>query len=58
VYDLAKRLLTTPGPLPKSYWERSVEAFGKEGTVALVHYVGFYAYLCIALNAIDATVPE
>lgn len=57
-YDIAKRLCSTPGPLPQTYWDRSVEAFGKEGTLALVHYVGFYAYLCIALNAVDVPVPE
>ncbi|KAK4506199.1 hypothetical protein PRZ48_004164 [Zasmidium cellare] len=57
-FDVAKRLCGTPGPLPQEYWDKSVQAFGKDGTVALVHYVGFYAYICIALNAADAPVPE
>ncbi|KAK5676867.1 hypothetical protein LTS10_010631 [Elasticomyces elasticus] len=39
-------------------WDRSMKALGKEGTVALVHYVGFYAYICIVLNAIDEPVPK
>ncbi|CAK3811852.1 Hypothetical predicted protein [Lecanosticta acicola] len=57
-YDVAKYLCGQKGPLPKEDWERSVRAFGKEGTLALVHYIGYYAYLCIALNAVDASVPE
>ncbi|KAF7194042.1 hypothetical protein HII31_04563 [Pseudocercospora fuligena] len=57
-YDIAKRLCSKPGPLPRSQWDESVKAFGKEGTLVLVHYIGFYAYLCIALNAVDVPVPE
>ncbi|TKA70893.1 hypothetical protein B0A55_08093 [Friedmanniomyces simplex] len=57
-YDVAAYLAGTPGPLPQELWERSVKALGKEGTVALVHYVGFYACTCIVLNAMDAPVPE
>lgn len=56
-FDVALHLSTKPGVLPHSLWERSVEALGRDETVALVHYVGFYAYMCIAMNAIDATVP-
>lgn len=57
-YDIAKRLCSRPGPLPQEYWNRSVKAFAKDGTIALVHFIGFYAYLCIALNAVDVPVPE
>ncbi|EME47083.1 hypothetical protein DOTSEDRAFT_69151 [Dothistroma septosporum NZE10] len=57
-YDVTKRLCSRPGPLPQELWDSSIGAFGKEGTIALVHYVGFYAYLCIALNAVDVPVPE
>lgn len=57
-YDVAKYLCSQKRPLPREEWERCVGAFGREGTVALVHYVGFYAYLSIALNAVDAPVPE
>lgn len=39
-YDVAKYLAGTPGPLEKGLWERGVEAFGKEGMIALVHYIG------------------
>ncbi|KAI5357938.1 hypothetical protein Slin14017_G112990 [Septoria linicola] len=56
-YDVVKRLCSTPGPLPDTLWHASVTAFGKEGTIALVHYVRFYAYLCIALNAVDVPIP-
>lgn len=57
-YDVAKRLCGTPGPLPQDMWDGCIDMFGKEGTLALVHYIGFYAYLCIALNAADVPVPE
>ncbi|KAK4962470.1 hypothetical protein LTR10_000096 [Elasticomyces elasticus] len=57
-YDVATHLAKHPGPLPQELWDRSMKALGKEGTVALVHYVGFYAYICIVLNAIDEPVPK
>ncbi|KAF2770876.1 hypothetical protein EJ03DRAFT_350166 [Teratosphaeria nubilosa] len=56
-YDVAKYLAATPGPMPQDLWDRSMKAFGKDGTVALVHYVGLYVYTCVILNAIDAPVP-
>lgn len=56
-YDVAKRLCGTPGPLPQQLWDSSIEAYGKEGTIALVHLVGFYAYLSMALNAVDVPIP-
>lgn len=57
-YDVAKYLSGTPGPLPQALWDRAVKGLGREGTVALVHYVGMYAYTCIILNAMDAPLPE
>jgi hypothetical protein len=57
-FDAANYLAGKPGPLPKELWDRSIKTFGKEGTVALMHYVGAYAYTCIVLNAMDAPVPE
>ena len=57
-YDIAKHLSSVPGPLPQDLWNRSMKALGKDGTLALVHYVGMYAYTCIILNAVDAPVPE
>ena len=57
-YDVAEYLASTPGPLPKALWDRSMEAFGKTGTVALLHYVGAYAYTCIVLNGMDCPVPD
>ncbi len=57
-YDAAIHLAGTPGPLPKQLWDRSIEAFGRSGTVALMHYIGAYAYTSILLNAMDCPVPE
>jgi 4-carboxymuconolactone decarboxylase len=56
-YDVAKYLCGTPGPLPESLWDASVKAFGKDTTLALVTYVGFYAFVCIAVNACDVPAP-
>lgn len=57
-FDVAKYLSGTLGALPQELWDRSQKVLGKEGTVALVHYVGLYAYTCIILNAMDADVPK
>jgi hypothetical protein len=57
-FDAASHLAGTPGPLPKDLWDRCINCFGKQGTAALVHYVGAYAYTCIMLNAMDCPVPE
>lgn len=57
-FDVSHYLSNKAGPLPQDLWDRSDEALGRDGTVALIHYVGFYAYLCIALNATDVPVPR
>lgn len=57
-YDVAKYLSNTRGPLGQDLWDLSVKTLGRDGTLALVHYVGVYAYTCIILNAMDAPVPE
>jgi 4-carboxymuconolactone decarboxylase len=57
-YDAASCLLNTPGPLPQSHWDKLVATFGRDGTVAWVQHVGFYCYVCMILNSIDAPVPE
>jgi len=57
-FDVSRYLTEKSGPLPRGLWERSVKLLGQDGTVGLVHYVGFYAYLSIALNATDVPVPK
>ena len=57
-FDVASHLAGTPGPLPQELWDRSMKSFGKQGTCALVHYVGAYAYTSIMLNAMDAPIPQ
>lgn len=57
-WDMASYLVSTPGPLPQGIWERAVGVLGKEIVVGLLHYIGFYAYVSIGLNAVDAAVPE
>lgn len=57
-YDMANYLVNTPGPLPQAIWDQAVKVLGKETVVGLLHYIGFYAYVSIGLNAVDAAVPE
>ncbi|OQV11300.1 hypothetical protein CLAIMM_15156 [Cladophialophora immunda] len=56
-YDAATYLMNTPGPLPQAHWDKLVQHFGKDGTVGFVHHVGFYSYVSVILNSIDAPVP-
>lgn len=57
-FDVAVSLISCPGPLKASLYEEAVAKFGHDATVALIHFVGFYAYLSILLNAFDEPVPE
>lgn len=57
-YDAATQLLNVPGPLPQSHWEKLVATFGMDGTIAWIQYLGFYGYVSMILNSIDAPVPE
>lgn len=56
-YDVAKYLTGTPGPLPQQMWDKAVKVLGKNPTVGLLHYIGFYCYISVALNGVDARVP-
>lgn len=38
-HEAARYLVSKPGKLSDELWERCVRMFGREGTVALVHYV-------------------
>jgi 4-carboxymuconolactone decarboxylase len=40
-YDVAMELVGRMRPLREGGWERAVSVLGKEGVVALVHFVGF-----------------
>lgn len=57
-YDVTQHLLTHKGPLPQRLWDRSIEVLGRDGTVGLLHYAGLYSYVSMALNGMDAPVPE
>ncbi|TKA83102.1 hypothetical protein B0A55_00866 [Friedmanniomyces simplex] len=57
-YDAAYFLLNIRGPLSQELWNRCMSAFGKEGTVGLVHYVALYTWTSIALNAADVSTSE
>lgn len=36
----------------------AVGVLGKEGAVALVHFVGYYSYAAVFLNGFDVPLPE
>lgn len=57
-FDVAIELSHKQGPMTEANWKRAEHAFGKEGTAALIQYVGVYAYTCISLNGVDAPVPQ
>ena len=57
-YNAAKELLTKPGPLKKESWDALVKEFGKQGTLAVVHYVGNYAYTSKLMNTVTTPLPE
>ena len=46
------------GPMSQELWERGVEVVGKTGLSSLVHYIGFYCWMCVAMNAFDCPKPE
>ncbi|KAF2159168.1 hypothetical protein M409DRAFT_30307 [Zasmidium cellare ATCC 36951] len=46
------------GPSPSALWEEATSVLGIHGATALVHYVGFYAYVSTVLNGFDAKVPS
>jgi 4-carboxymuconolactone decarboxylase len=47
-----------PGPLSRELWHGCVNEFGRDGALALIHYVGLYAYTCVLLNGCDVALPE
>jgi 4-carboxymuconolactone decarboxylase len=57
-FDVSIELAKGGGPLSDKNWKRALDSFGKEGAAALIQYVGVYAYTCILLNGVDASVPE
>lgn len=57
-FDVTIALVQERGPLGDALWERASDQFGKQGAMALVHYVGAYCYTSVILNGADVKVPE
>lgn len=57
-YDVARRLATVMGPMPRELWDRAVGVFGLEGMVGIVHWIGMYANVSMMMNAADVQVPK
>jgi 4-carboxymuconolactone decarboxylase len=56
-FDCALELAKGGGALNEKNWDRALKVFGREGSAALIHYIGVYAHTCIILNGVDASVP-
>lgn len=57
-YDVASELVNKTGPLSEGLYGRARSVLGEEGCLALIHFVGFYCYVSVFLNACDVPVPE
>lgn len=57
-YELSYALAEKKGPLDQEVFDKAKGALGQDGVVAITNYVGIYAYTCIVLNAVDASVPQ
>lgn len=60
-YDFAWECLEGSGRrgrLNDEIWGKAAGLWGKKATLALLHYVGVYAYTCILLNGAGVQVPE
>jgi hypothetical protein len=57
-WDVAVELAKGKGKLGDETFKRCVGILGEEGTLALIHYVGFYGYTCVLLNGCGVGVPE
>lgn len=56
-WDIANALTEKKGPLDQKLWDRGVSTLGQDAMIVVVNYVGLYAYTCILLNAVNASVP-
>ncbi len=57
-WEVAKELVDGGRPLGTEKWEKAVRVFGEQGALGLLHYTGYYCYVCVILNGVDAPVPE
>lgn len=57
-YDVAYELVNKPSPLSKQSWDKAEKTLGRQSTLSLIHYCGYYAHACILLNGCDVPVPE
>ena len=57
-FDVAREAMEGRGRVGDGNWARAEKMLGKDGTAALVHYVGFYAYACVIQNMAEIEAPE
>jgi 4-carboxymuconolactone decarboxylase len=51
VYELAVALQRGAGSLPRPLYDRAVETLGQRGVTDLVALLGYYASVCLTMNA-------
>ena len=57
-YELSCALAEKKGPLDQEVFDKAKGSLDHDGVIAIANYVGIYAYTCILLNAVDASIPE
>jgi len=56
-FHVARELCASFGSLSQWAWETAIIELGREGALALVHYIGYYRYLATIERGFDAQVP-
>lgn len=56
-YTVARELCSSSGNFSERTWNDCLEKMGRDGAVALVHYVGFHRYIATMLRGFDAQMP-
>ena len=58
-FEVAKSLSgdSRSRPMPQDLWDRAVQILGKDAVVGLLQYIGFYSYVCVAMNGYNAPIP-
>ena len=58
IFEFALQVARTKGPLEESVWTMGSTRLGRDRVAILIHFIGFYVYANILLNAGDVPAPE
>lgn len=57
VFGMTRELCVQSGALPEKIWNEALCILGRDGAIAIVHFVAFQRYLSTIERAFDAQVP-